>query len=72
MPINEAAQFYNEADGTVRISGNDWGVDGIPDGMMIYGLGNLAGKEDVVIFVEAIGIEDGITDHVIVKRIMFL
>ena len=72
VPINEAAQFYNEADGTVRISGNDWGVNGIPDGMMIYGLGNLAGKEDVVIFVEAIGIEDGITDHVIVKRIMFL
>ena len=72
VPINEAAQFYNEEDGTVRISGNDWGVDGIPDGMMIYGLGNLAGKEDVVIFVEAIGIEDGTTDHVIVKRIMFL
>ena len=72
VPINEAIQFYNEEDGTVRISGNDWGVNDIPDGMMIYGLGNLAGKEDVVIFVEAIGIEDGITDHVIVKRIMFL
>ena len=73
VPVGEAAQFFNAEDGTTRITAaGDWAVTGIGDGMLIYDLGGLAGKEDVTIFVEALGITEGMTDHFIVKRVMFL
>jgi len=73
VPVGEAASMFNAEDGTTRITAaGDWTVTGISDGMIIYDLGGLAGKEDVTIFVEALGITEGMTDHFIVKRIMFL
>ena len=71
VPVGEAAQFYNAEDGTVRITGAGWTADGIGDGMMIYGMGNLAGKEDVTIFIEALGLEDGVTNSACIKRVIF-
>ena len=71
VPIGEAAQFYNAEDGTVRITGADWTANGIGDGMILFGMGNLAGKEDVTIFVESLGIEAGVAYSVCIKRIGF-
>lgn len=71
VPVGEAAKFYNAEDGTTRITAaGDWAVTGIGDGMIIYDMSGLAGKQ-VTIFVEAIGITEGAVDHFIVKRIIF-
>ncbi len=53
------ATAYHEEDGTFRYSNaQGWTIPDINngDGMIIYDMGNLRGKTDVVIFVEAIGV----------------
>ena len=49
---------YNEADGTTRFSNaQNWSIPDVQDGcMLIYNMDNLKGREDVVIFVESVGI----------------
>jgi len=55
-------KFYEE-DGTIRFSKASWNMPGVQDGLIYYNVNDLPKEQDVIIFIEGIGLGNKVGDE---------